>query len=58
MLTAIVHLSIQAAAIFHPASEIVNILTIDSRKKLLMVISTDSVRNRYKVNIEDTIKNG
>ena len=32
--------------IFHPAREVVNILTIVNNKKLLIVISTDSFRNR------------
>ena len=44
-LTAVVHLSIQAA-IFHSVREIINILTIANSKKLLIVINTDSLRNR------------
>ena len=41
ILITIVYLSSQAA-IFHIAREIVNILTIDKWKKILIVINTDS----------------
>ena len=43
ILTVIVHLSSQAA-IFHPAPEIVNILTIANSNKLLTAINTDSLK--------------
>ena len=45
ILIAIVHLSTQGA-IFHPASKIVNILTIANSKKRMIVINTDSLRNK------------
>ena len=41
----IVHLSIQVT-IFHPTDEIGTILNIANSKKLLIVINTDSLRNR------------
>ena len=34
------------AAIFHPTSKIVNILTIANSKKMLIVINTDSLRDK------------
>ena len=54
ILTAIVHLSIQAT-IFHPARETVNILIIANSKKLLIVINTDSWIG-HKVKIDDTLR--
>ena len=51
-----VHLSTKAT-IFYPTSKIVKILTIGNSKKMLIIINTDSLRNKYMVNIGDTVKN-